>query len=202
MKKLLVVLAIVFLTYSFAEAAHLASQVYIPSEIQPTYFRLIFDGGAAIQSPAVSTTGGVWLYYDGINSLADGQHSSQLWACNGPTFPDNCSAPVVTYNFKKGLAASASPTFVTPYLNSQVYTIDQEIEPTYFIVSIDGGASVQSPAIATTGGVWMHYNINTLPDGSHSAVITTHNDWGNSVPATYNFIKGIPANPIGVRIVE
>lgn len=201
MRKLFVALTMVLLFCPFAEAAHLASQIYTPAEIQPTYFRLIPDGGAVIQSPAGITVGGVWMYWDD-SSLGNGSHTFQLWACNGPTFPDNCSTPVVIYTYKKGLPAPASLTFVVPYLNSQVYAIDQTLEPTYFIVAVDGGASVQSPAVAVTGGVWMHYDVGGLSDGNHSTVVTTHNLSGNSTPITYNFVVGRPAAPTGIRRLE
>lgn len=202
MKKLFWILISLILLGSICQASpFVVCPPYSPSAVQPTYFRLTFNGGSPIQSLPESTPNGVRLHYD-LVGLADGSYTMLGWGCNGPTFPDNCSIDSATLNFKKGKPVPVTPSFVTPFLNSQIYPLDQYLEPTDFTLAFDGGSPVQATAQTTVGGVWLHYDCSSLSDGNHTVVITPCSVWGCGTSITYSFSTGRPSRPSGLMILK
>jgi hypothetical protein len=78
------------------------------------------------------------------------------------------------------------------------------VQPDSFSVVMDGGAAVSSPALKNAdGSVQLHYDLATLPDGSHSvtvkAVSTLYNK-SSAASAPFVFVSGAPTTPGTITI--
>lgn len=92
--------------------------------------------------------------------------------------------------------------FGAPFVTSDPYppTVTQ---PDGFMVTMDGGTAVASPAQSVTGGVRLHYDVSGVSSGSHTVRLKAYrNDsvWGRleSDEAVFTFVRpaspGAPAN--------
>lgn len=91
-----------------------------------------------------------------------------------------------------GLAVAAPFVVSDPYPASGV-------QPDGFAVSVDGGAVVESPAQAVTGGVRMYFDIGGLPAGSHTITVRAYKNyqepWTRKESDPVNFTFTVPAAP-------
>jgi len=91
----------------------------------------------------------------------------------------------------------AAPAWGSPFLVCDPDTSDNP--PAFYKVTVDGAAPVNSPAVAVTGGVRLHYDVAGLDfsvrhDFSVAACKT--NDIGIEVcSSTVNFTYGAPVAP-------
>lgn len=90
-----------------------------------------------------------------------------------------------------------------PFLvcNSYPTTVSQ---PTYFMVTMDGGTAVNSPALVNTdNSVQLHYDVTSLAVGNHSVTVTACNIWGCSAATSpFVFTKSVPTTPTGIVISQ
>jgi len=87
--------------------------------------------------------------------------------------------------------------FGAPFVTSDPYptTVTQ---PDGFVLTVDGGSQITSPAQAVTGGVRLHHDVSGVSTGSHTMRIKAYkNDavWGRleSDEAVFTFVR--PASP-------
>jgi len=100
-----------------------------------------------------------------------------------------------------GLAVAAPFVVSDPYPASGV-------QPDGFAVSVDGGAVVESPAQAVTGGVRLYYDVSAVSAGTHTLRVKAYkNDavWGRleSTEAVFTFSRpASPSAPAGIGLVK
>jgi hypothetical protein len=96
----------------------------------------------------------------------------------------------------------------SPFVVSDAYptTVTQ---PDGFMVTVDGGAAVDSPAQAVVGsGVRMYFDVGTSTSGTHAMTIKAYkNDavWGRLESTTVNFTftrPASPTSPAGITLVK
>jgi hypothetical protein len=109
MKRLLMVLVIMlFLPMVVSAAPFIKSDPYLPTEVQPTSFVLVIDGGSPISVvPVAGDVGatGLILKYD-VGGVTVGSHTVRVKACvNDPAWGEACSAEV-PFTFTKPVAPS------------------------------------------------------------------------------------------------
>ncbi len=100
----------------------------------------------------------------------------------------------------------------SPFLVTNPYP-PTEVQPTYFLISIDGGASVKSLAVsadpANPGSYMLKYDLGGLAisPGTHNATIAACiepsgvNMGGCSATVPFSFSNLVPAAPTGVKLV-
>jgi len=81
MKRLLLALLFVLLPITVYASPFLVCDPYPTTVTQPTYFNVVMDSGAPVQSTPESVTGGLRLHYD-LVSISNGSHSATVAACN------------------------------------------------------------------------------------------------------------------------
>ena len=102
MKYLIALLLVVFPAAVFA-APFVISDTYPTTTTQPTYFNVVMDGGAAVQSaPQVMGDNSVRPHHD-VGAVSTGTHSMTVAACN----EWGCSS-TVPFSFTKGVPALPS----------------------------------------------------------------------------------------------
>jgi hypothetical protein len=108
MKQFLLILAMVLFPMVVFAAPFLVCDPYLPTEIQPTSFVLVIDGGNPISLVPVAGapgTTGLILKYD-VGGVAVGSHTVKVKACvNDPAWGEACSAEV-PFTFTKPVAPS------------------------------------------------------------------------------------------------
>ena len=93
----------------------------------------------------------------------------------------------------------AGTAFAAPFVVSDPYTSNV---PDGFLVSVDGGAVVESKAVAAA----LRYDVGSVSAGEHTLTIRAYkNDavWGRmeSDPVNFTFIRpAAPAGPSGIRL--
>ena len=76
-------------------------------------------------------------------------------------------------------------------------------QPDSFSVVMDGGAAVSSPALKNAdNSVQLHYDLASLPSGSHSVTVKAVSAlWGSSASsAPFAFTNAVPATPGTITI--
>ena len=102
-KTIFLALVIVFSAFNVWAAPFVVSDTYPTTTTQPTYFNVVMDGGAAVQSaPQVMGDNSVRLHYD-VGAVTTGTHSMTVAACN----EWGCSS-TVPFSFTKGVPALPS----------------------------------------------------------------------------------------------
>ena len=82
------------------------------------------------------------------------------------------------------------------------------LQPDGFAVSVDGGAVVESPAQAVTGGVRLYYDVSTVNSGTHTMRVKAYKldaVWGRleSTEAVFTFSRpASPSAPAGIGLVK
>ena len=82
------------------------------------------------------------------------------------------------------------------------------VQPDGFAVSVDGGAVVESPAQAVTGGVRLYYDVSTVNSGTHTMRVKAYKldaVWGRleSTEAVFTFSRpASPSAPAGIGLVK
>jgi len=100
-----------------------------------------------------------------------------------------------------GLAVAA------PFVVSDPYPA-ASLQPDGFAVAVDGGAVVESPAQAVTGGVRLYYDVSAVSAGTHTLRVKAYkNDavWGRleSTEAVFTFSRpASPSAPAGIGLVK
>ena len=116
MKKLiLIILSFLLMSSVVSAAPFIVCDPYLPTEMQPTSFVLIIDGGSPISVSPSSFTGGVGLIleYD-VGGVAVGSHTVKIKACvTDSVWGEACSAEVpfvftkpATPSLPKGISLS------------------------------------------------------------------------------------------------
>ena len=131
-----------------------------------------FTSGTTVQLTAAPASGYVFSTWSG--------------ACSGST-----ASCTVTMNAAQGVGATfaaSSPTGATPYLVSDPYPLTGA-QPSYFVVSCDGGAAVDSaPAVNASGAGYLDYSLSGLAKGAHVCSVAAANASGaQSVTETVSF---------------
>ena len=94
--------------------------------------------------------------------------------------------------------------FGAPFVTSDADT--SSYRPDGYVLTIDGGSQITSPAQAVTGGVRLHYDVSGVSTGSHTVRIKAYkNDavWGRleSEEAVFTFVRpAAPATPAGIGL--
>jgi len=104
MKLLLILLTILFPSVVFA-APYLVCDPYPSTDVQPTDFELVIDGGSVIISPAVDVTGGKALKYD-IGGVSAGSHTVSVKACKDYDVWGRACSSAVNFTFVKPVVSS------------------------------------------------------------------------------------------------
>ena len=98
-------------------------------------------------------------------------------------------------------------SWASPFVVSDPYPA-AGIQPDGFAVSVDGGAVVESPAQAVTGGVRLYYDVSAMSSGTHTLRVKAYkNDaaWGRleSTEAVFTFSRpASPSAPAGIGLVK
>ena len=109
MKYLFIIVAIILMASISWAAPFVVCDPYPTTVIQPTFFNVIMDGGAPIQSlPEVVTGNAVRLHYD-LAALSTGAHTMTVAACN----EWGCSS-TVPFPFTKAVPTVPSGTKLSP----------------------------------------------------------------------------------------
>jgi hypothetical protein len=86
-----------------------------------------------------------------------------------------------------------------PYIISDVYPATA-VQPTKFVIVMDGGAAVESDPQVVTGGVRLHYDVSSVSVGTHSVTVAAKNAWGSSPIVPFTFTKSVPVAPTNIRL--
>lgn len=95
----------------------------------------------------------------------------------------------------------------SPFVASDPYPASG-VQPDGFAVSVDGGAVVESPAQAVTGGVRLYYDVSTVNSGTHTMRVKAYKldaVWGRleSTEAVFTFSRpASPSAPAGIGLVK
>jgi hypothetical protein len=90
-----------------------------------------------------------------------------------------------------------SVVFASPFVVSDPYA-STVVQPTEFVVRVDGGADVVSPVETVTGGVRLQYDVGGVSAGSHTITVKAVRIdpiWGRLESTTVNFTFVRPAAP-------
>lgn len=90
-------------------------------------------------------------------------------------------------------------SWASPFVVSDAYPV-AAVQPDGFLVSMDGGALVESPAdIVSAGSVRLKFDVGNLPEGNHTMAVKAYKDYpapyGRKESATANFTFTVPASP-------
>lgn len=93
----------------------------------------------------------------------------------------------------------------TTVLGSPYLVCDCQDNVDYYVITIDSGTPIQSPAVETdcTGGqkrISLDMAPLNLADGQHSLVGKAANVWGESTPVPFDFSKGVPSTQSGIGL--
>lgn len=98
--------------------------------------------------------------------------------------------------------------WASPFVVSDLYPA-AGIQPDGFTISVDGGAVVESPAQAVTGGVRLHFDVGGLPGGSHTITVRAFKNYAEpwtrkeSDPVNFTFTVPVsPSAPAGIGLVK
>ena len=96
----------------------------------------------------------------------------------------------------------------SPFVVSDPYPASG-VQPDGFAVSVDGGAVVEYPAQAVTGGVRMYFDIGGLPAGSHTITVRAYKNYQEpwtrkeSDPVNFTFtVPAAPSAPAGIGLIR
>jgi len=83
-----------------------------------------------------------------------------------------------------------------------------EIQPDYFILSLDNGTAFNSVSqVMPSGGKRLYYDIGAVSNGSHRLTIKAiktpsgGNAGGESTTVPFDFTKGGPLSPTGLKVI-
>jgi len=98
--------------------------------------------------------------------------------------------------------AKAAPFLVSdPYVPQS----DPNLNPTQFVIHGISGTDITINATTLTGGnLVLEYDLATLPNGTYHVTAAAVNIFGGESPFStppFDFTKGVPATPSGLRIV-
>ena len=87
----------------------------------------------------------------------------------------------------------------SPFVVSDPYP-ESAVQPDGFLVSVDGGSVVESPAVlAAPGSYKMRFDIGNLPEGEHTMTVRAFKNyaepWGRKESVPANFTFPVPAGP-------
>jgi len=79
---------------------------------------------------------------------------------------------------------------------------ESAVQPDGFLVSMDGGPVVESPAVIHSPGSYkLRFNIDNLSSGNHTMTVKAYKNypdpWGRKESNTVNFTFPVPAAPGG-----
>lgn len=78
-------------------------------------------------------------------------------------------------------------------LASPFLVCDPQPTATYYLVSLDNGPWIRTPAP-------LHFDLEGIAPGPHSVSVKAANDAGESAPASLDFKKKLPENPAEISI--
>lgn len=76
-------------------------------------------------------------------------------------------------------------------------------QPTKFLITIDGGAVIESPAFKNPdNSVQLKYDLGSISAGSHSLTVRSADVWGSSTAVPFSFTKpsAPPTAPANINI--
>ncbi len=87
-----------------------------------------------------------------------------------------------------------------PYLVCDPYAVSVGL--TSFTVFWDGATTgVSAPVFTDATGVYIHLDLSTVANGSHTVKVRAKNQWGESADSLpFVFVKQVPAAPLNIRI--
>ena len=75
------------------------------------------------------------------------------------------------------------------------------VQPTYFSVTMDGVAAVQStPEVLADNSVRLHYDLTGISNGSHNMTVAACDIWGCSSTVPFGFAKTVPGAPANLKL--
>ncbi len=87
-----------------------------------------------------------------------------------------------------------------PYLVCDPYAA--AVGVTSFTVFWDGATTgVSAPVLTDATGTYLHLDLTSLSNGSHTVKVRAKNSWGESLDsAPFAFVKQVPPTPLNIRI--
>ena len=116
----------------------------------------------------------------GMDGIKAAQHQQQDWGCNMKK----------SIFLAIALLVFSVQAWAAPYL---VCDPDSTGVTKEYVLSFDGG-----PEISTSHP--LHYDVGDLEDGDHQVQVKAKNVWGESVPVSFDFTKGVPGQPTNIII--
>ncbi len=92
-----------------------------------------------------------------------------------------------------------SISYASPYLICDPYPTTV-VQPTYFELTIDGGAAIQSVPQTTADGKRLYYDLASVTTGSHNMTIKACNEWGCSSSVPFSLTKAVPVAPANIKL--
>jgi len=190
------------------------SDPYTVGMVQPTDFELQDEITPGIWGTSIITLpqdqgGGTCRVYHDIGTYSVGSHTIRIRARKvGSTPPESVWAPNFTFNHP---AIAVNPSGLSLLVvGSDLYVISASYpaaaEVSTFAVTMDGGASVDSPAqVQADTTTRLYYKITGISVGSHNMTITAKQTmWSQgSAAVPYSFTNTGPAAvPTGLKIVK
>lgn len=88
-----------------------------------------------------------------------------------------------------------------PFLVSDPYPTSVT-QPVKFVVTIDGGAPVDSaPLVGPNGEKSLHFDVGAINPGTHHITVKAANQYGVSVSVPFDFVNDIPEPPQNLQIL-
>jgi hypothetical protein len=85
----------------------------------------------------------------------------------------------------------------SPFLVCDPYPVTIQ-QPTSFLLTFDGGAPIEVPAVINTdGSVQIKYDMSSISTGGHTVIAQAKNVWGVSA-ASSPFVFTKPAGTLGI----